>query len=92
MVVKYSRSSLCLMIRATSMILKKGTTHADIAIFDAETVGSPKRPEMRHDLPGGGRRLVVPARGVMHTVVNGQVLYEDQQHNGAMPGQVLRAG
>ncbi len=65
---------------------------ADIAIFDAETVGSPKRPEMRYDLPGGGRRLVVPARGVMHTVVNGQVLYEDQQHNGAMPGQVLRAG
>ena len=65
---------------------------ADIAIFDANTIGSPKRPEMRYDLPGGGRRLVVPAHGVMYTVVNGEVLYEDQQHTGSMPGQVLRAG
>ena len=65
---------------------------ADITIFDANTVGSPKRPEMRYDLPGGGRRLVVPAYGVMHTVVNGEVLYADQQHTGSLPGQVLRAG
>lgn len=65
---------------------------ADIAVFDANTVGSPKRPEMRYDLPGGGRRLVVPAYGVMHTVVNGEVLYADQQHTGSLPGQVLRAG
>ncbi len=65
---------------------------ADIAIFDATTIGSPKRPEMRYDLPGGGRRLVVPAQGVMHTVVNGEVLYADQQHTGDLPGQVLRAG
>ena len=65
---------------------------ADIVIFDAATIGSPKRPEMRYDLPGGGRRLVVPAQGVMHTVVNGEVLYADQQHTGDLPGQVLRAG
>lgn len=65
---------------------------ADIAVFDANTIGSPKRPEMRYDLPGGGRRLVVPAYGVMHTVVNGEVLYADQQHTGSLPGQVLRAG
>ncbi len=65
---------------------------ADIAIFDADTIGSPKRPEMRYDLPGGGRRLVVPAQGVMHTIVNGEVLYHDQQHTGDLPGQVLRAG
>ncbi len=65
---------------------------ADIAIFDAATIGSPRRPEMRYDLPGGGRRLVVPAQGVMHTIVNGEVLYQDQQHTGDLPGQVLRAG
>ena len=65
---------------------------ADIAVFDAATIGSPRRPEMRHDLPGGGRRLVVPAQGVMHTIVNGEVLYQDQQHTGDLPGQVLRAG
>ena len=36
---------------------------ADLAIFDLNTVGSKKRGEMRSDLPGGGRRLVMPARG-----------------------------
>ncbi len=72
-------------------VLAKGMA-ADIAIFDADTIGSPKRPEMRYDLPGGGRRLVVPAHGVMHTVVNGEVLYADQQHTGSLPGHVLRAG
>ena len=47
---------------------------------------------MRYDLPGGGRRLVMPAQGVQYTLVNGQVLYAEQQHTGALPGQVLRAG
>ncbi|MBM4257820.1 MAG: amidohydrolase family protein [Deltaproteobacteria bacterium] len=71
--------------------IKKGMA-ADFAIFDMKTVGSPKRGEMRNDLPGGGRRLVVPAKGVEYTIVNGTVLYEHQKHTGAMPGQVLRSG
>jgi len=65
---------------------------ADLAIFDYHTVGSAKRPEMRYDLPGGGRRLVMPAHGVQYTVVNGEVLYAEQKHTGALPGQVLRSG
>ncbi len=65
---------------------------ADLTIFDLSTVGSPERPEIRHDLPGGGRRLVTQAQGIKYTIVNGQVLYEDQRHTGALPGQVLRAG
>ena len=65
---------------------------ADLAIFDLNTVGSKKRGEMRSDLPGGGRRLVMPAEGVQHTVVNGTVLYENKRHTGALPGQVLRSG
>jgi N-acyl-D-amino-acid deacylase len=65
---------------------------ADLAIFDFDTVGSSaERPEVRRDLPGGGRRLVVPAQGVMYTIVNGQVLYENQQHTGAFPGKVLHS-
>jgi N-acyl-D-amino-acid deacylase len=65
---------------------------ADIAIFDFNTVGSPERPEVRHDLPGGGRRLVTQADGMKYTIVNGTVLYEDKRHTGAMPGQVVRSG
>jgi len=64
---------------------------ADLAIFDYNTVGSAKRGEIRTDLPGGGRRLVVPARGVQHTVVNGALVYEDARYTGAKPGTVLRS-
>ena len=65
---------------------------ADVTIFDYNTIGSGKRAEMRHDLPGGGRRLVMPAKGVCYTLVNGQVLLENGTHTGALPGQVLRGG
>ena len=46
----------------------------------------------RYDLPGGARRLVMPAQGVHSTIVNGVVLYEDGRHTGALPGQVVRSG
>ncbi len=71
--------------------LQKGLA-ADVVIFDYNTVGSGRRGEMRTDLPGGGRRLVMPARGVEYTVVNGDVLYEHGKASGAMPGRVLRSG
>lgn len=64
---------------------------ADFAIFDLATVGSDKIGEMRNDLPGGGRRLVVEARGVEYTVVNGEVLFEHGTDTGVRSGQVLRS-
>ncbi|HKD68488.1 MAG TPA: amidohydrolase family protein [Candidatus Binataceae bacterium] len=64
---------------------------ADIAIFDADKVGSPRRGTMKDDLPGGGKRLVMPATGVVHTVVNGTMVYEDGRYTGATPGEVLRS-
>ncbi len=86
---------------ACDVVIRNGTLvdgtgaprfRADIAIFDANTISFGRRPEMRYDLPGGGRRLVMPAQGVQYSLVNGQVLYAEQQHTGALPGQVLRAG
>lgn len=65
---------------------------ADFAIFDLNTVGSDKTGEMRFDLPGGGRRLVVPARGVEYTIVNGETLFEHSKDTGSRSGQVLRSG
>ncbi len=72
-------------------MIKKGLA-ADFAIFDFNTVGSKKRGDMVNDLPGGGKRLIMPAQGVQYTVVNGSVLYDGGKHTGAMPGQVLRSG
>jgi len=71
--------------------LKKGLA-ADFAIFDLPTVGSKKRGDMVNDLPGGGKRLVMPAQGVQYTIVNGSVLYDGGKHTGALPGHVLRSG
>jgi len=65
---------------------------ADVVVFDYNTIGSDKRGEMRNDLPGSGRRLVMPARGIEHVVVNGQELYNEGKLSDAMPGQVLRSG
>ncbi len=65
---------------------------ADITVFDPDNVGSAKRAKMQNDLPGGGRRLVMPAEGIEYTIVNGQVLYEHGRPSDAMPGQVLRSG
>ncbi|MEM7469210.1 MAG: amidohydrolase family protein, partial [Pseudomonadota bacterium] len=64
---------------------------ADFAIFDLNTIGSDKTGEMRYDLPGGGRRLVVPARGVEYTIVNGDTLFANGNDTGARSGQVLHS-
>ena len=68
--------------------LREGN-NADIAIFDPNTVGSARRGTMKSDLPGGGKRLVMPATGVIHTVVNGVPVYENGRYTGATPGEVL---
>ena len=70
----------------------KPSMAADIAIFDFDRIACPERPEIRFDLPGGGRRLVTEAQGVKYTIVNGTVLFEDGHHSGALPGRVLRSG
>jgi N-acyl-D-amino-acid deacylase len=72
-------------------VLKPGMA-ADVVIFDFDHIACPERPEIRLDLPGGGRRLVTEAQGVKHTIVNGTVLFEDGHHSGALPGRVLRSG
>ena len=64
---------------------------ADIVIFDPETIGSGNRGERRYDLPGGGKRMVMPSQGVQYTLVNGDVVYADGQIVGSGSGQILRA-
>ncbi len=64
---------------------------ADIVILDEDTVSSPLRPTPVKDLPAGGTRLYCKAEGISRVIVNGQVLYRDGRHTGALPGKVLRA-
>jgi N-acyl-D-amino-acid deacylase len=64
---------------------------ADITIFDPHTVGSSNRGERRYDLPGGAKRMVMPSRGVLYTIVNGACVFADGSLTGAQAGQVLRS-
>ena len=64
---------------------------ADVAIFDAQTVGSGGRPERLYDLPGGAKRMVMRSRGIEYTIVNGAVTWERGALTGAAAGQVLRS-
>jgi N-acyl-D-aspartate/D-glutamate deacylase len=70
--------------------LKPGLA-ADIAIFDPATVGSSNRGERRYDLPGGGKRMVMPSRGVRYTIVNGVPTWADGQQVDSGAGTVLRS-
>jgi N-acyl-D-amino-acid deacylase len=63
----------------------------DIAIFDPASIGSSNRGERRFDLPGGGKRMVMPSRGVECTIVNGAITYADGTLSGAKAGKVLRS-
>jgi N-acyl-D-amino-acid deacylase len=63
---------------------------ADLVIFDPRTVGSPERPVRRQDLPGGGKRFVMPSSGILWTIVNGEVTYAEGALTGARAGQLLR--
>ncbi|MFN3521532.1 MAG: N-acyl-D-amino-acid deacylase family protein [Phenylobacterium sp.] len=47
-------------------------------------------PQVAHDLPAGGRRLIQKADGIVATIVAGQVTYRDGEPTGALPGRLLR--
>jgi len=64
---------------------------ADLVVFDPATVRECE-PEMVQDLPGNEKRLIQKAIGIETTIVNGQVLVQQGEHTGALPGMVLGNG
>jgi N-acyl-D-aspartate/D-glutamate deacylase len=64
---------------------------ADLVVFDAARI-APRVPEVVRDLPGGARRLVQRADGILASVVNGRVVVERGEPTGELPGRVLRGG
>ena len=63
---------------------------ADLVVFDADTIGA-RMPDVVHDLPAGAKRLKQTADGILNTVVNGEILLTNNEHSGAVPGQLLRS-
>ena len=64
---------------------------ADINVIDFEHLRL-DRPEVRFDLPAGGRRLLQRASGYLHTVVAGVETYRDGEPTGSLPGRLVRGG
>ena len=49
-------------------------------------------PEIRSDLPLGGKRLVQPVDGYRATIVAGQAVWEEGETTGARPGRLAKPG
>ena len=47
-------------------------------------------PQMVFDLPAQGRRLIQRAHGYRATVKSGEVIFEDGEPTGALPGKLIR--
>lgn len=62
---------------------------ADLVVFDPATVKA-HEPEWAEDYPGRTRRLVQRSEGILQTIVNGRVIYDEGRLTGELPGQILR--
>ena len=64
---------------------------ADVNVIDFERLRL-HVPEIRYDLPAGGRRLVQRVDGYIATLVSGTPVFEHGEYTGATPGRLVRAG
>jgi N-acyl-D-aspartate/D-glutamate deacylase len=62
---------------------------ADLNVIDFAALGLTP-PEIVHDLPAGGKRLVQRAGGYAATVVSGAVVMRDGEPTGELPGRLVR--
>jgi N-acyl-D-amino-acid deacylase len=62
---------------------------ADLNVFDPATIG-PDLPVVADDFPAGTQRLLQTAHGIDATVIDGQLVFSNGQHTGALPGRLLR--
>jgi len=65
--------------------------HADLVVFDPETVGA-ENARLVEDLPGGTARLTAGSEGVVRVYVAGVATVEHGKATGATPGRILRSG
>ncbi len=62
---------------------------ADINVIDFDALKL-HTPHIAHDLPAGGSRFLQRADGIDMTIKSGQVIYENGEASGLLPGRLLR--
>ncbi len=65
--------------------------HADVVVFDPETIGLGET-YTKFDLPAGAGRLYADAKGIDHVFANGTLIVSHGKDTGARPGTILRSG
>ncbi len=62
---------------------------ADLNLIDLENL-KVDLPELAHDLPANGRRLIQKSEGYVATIVNGTIVMENGEDTGNRPGNLVR--
>ncbi len=62
---------------------------ADLNLIDFDELQL-EAPGIIFDLPAGGRRMFQGARGYVATIVNGEIIMQNGEYTGAVPGQLIR--
>jgi len=62
---------------------------ADVNLIDFDNLRM-GAPEMVYDLPAAGRRLIQRVAGYKYTIASGEVIFQDGEASGAMPGKLIR--
>ncbi len=62
---------------------------ADVNVIDFDRLTA-RAPRIVSDLPAGGRRVLQPADGYLHTFVSGAEVYADGEPTGELPGRLVR--
>ncbi len=62
---------------------------ADINLIDLDQLAI-DAPRMVYDLPAGGRRRLQRTSGFVATIVGGQIVYQNGEPTGALPGKLVR--
>ena len=62
---------------------------ADLNVIDLDQLRL-YAPEVAHDLPTGGRRLVQRADGYCATIVSGRIVHRNGSDTGELPGRLVR--
>lgn len=62
---------------------------ADLNIIDFDALKL-RTPHIVHDLPAGGKRFLQNADGIELTIKAGEVIYENGEATGALPGRLVR--
>ena len=64
---------------------------ADVIVYDLDALAYGDT-EFVHDLPAGQMRAIARASGYRYTLVNGEIIIEDDRETGVMAGRLLRHG